>query len=119
MDAGIIRNFKLNYQKILMSFIVDQYKKFVLPDVKQSIKIACEAWNMVTKETIQNCFRHCDILEGEKKVNNSSIEEEISNKLLTFAELVKLHVPDFADAILTAEEFLNIEENEATSSVLT
>jgi hypothetical protein len=40
MDAGIIRNFKLQFTKILMNFIVnnlDEHKKIVLPDVKEAI----------------------------------------------------------------------------------
>jgi len=127
MDAGIIRNFKAQYTKLVMNFIVDcldKEKKLVLPDVKDAIKFANQAWNLVTKETIQNCFKHCDILKGEKNnVCFKSIEREISEKLLTYQVLIKTHsikfAPEVSTEVMSVDELLKSDESENTTKMLT
>ena len=65
MDAGIICNFKLKYRKSLLLHYVEQIDtagKFQLLDLKQALYLVRGSWDVVTQDTIQNCFRHTGIL---------------------------------------------------------
>ena len=78
-DAGIIRTLKAYYRKIFNRNLlraleldetlgnVEAHKKV---DVLKAMVWAVEAWNMVTKETICNCFNHC-------KVRTSSLNVQV------------------------------------------
>ena len=124
MDGGIIRNFKLQLNKILINFLVnnlDKEKKQILSDVILAIKFSREAWNLVTKETIQNCFRHCNIIDGEKEtLKTSAIETQIYEKILQYQSLIKLHEPSKAKVeFLIVNEMRSLEDQLATSEQLT
>ena len=48
MDAGIIRNLKLNYRKIFISSLIDSVeatKKIELPSIKEAINMIKKAWS--------------------------------------------------------------------------
>ena len=58
MDAGIIKNFKLNYRKQLvndyMSSLDASIEGFTI-DLKRAVLMISHAWQNVKKETIKNC----------------------------------------------------------------
>ena len=61
MDAGVIRCFKAHYRNLLMTKMIrelDAGRNFT-PDLYQAITLAAQAWESVSQQTMQNCFRHC------------------------------------------------------------
>ncbi|KAF8669472.1 CENP-B ARS binding protein-like protein [Rhizoctonia solani] len=69
MDAGIIRNFKGIYRKLLneraldldLQGVADPYKV----NQRESMHLLTRAWNEVSDTTIKNCWRHTGILPPE------------------------------------------------------
>ncbi|KAI5151657.1 hypothetical protein ENBRE01_2291 [Enteropsectra breve] len=60
MDAGIIANFKLDYQRSLVMELVrcTDLKETFSVSVFDAIHKIKDAWTKVTMETIFNCFKH-------------------------------------------------------------
>lgn len=57
MDAGIIRNLKLYYKKLLVEHIlksIENNNNIELPNEKDAIHMISSAWNLVKQETIAN-----------------------------------------------------------------
>ena len=71
-DAGIIKNFKVHYRKVIVkhalakvngsSLTSSQITKSV--DLLTSIRWVKQAWDGVKSDTITNCFKHCGFQEG-------------------------------------------------------
>ena len=67
-DAGIIKTFKVYYNKLLVKHYVRTIKEkcqIVPPDEKEAIYFIREAWDMVWRETITIFWRHCDIMPDQ------------------------------------------------------
>lgn len=66
MDAGIIKSFKTKYRKMLNDHALNLDAQGVDNPYKvnqlQSMKMLTRAWDEVSPETIQNCWRHTGIL---------------------------------------------------------
>ena len=65
LDAGIIRCFKAHYRKGLCLCAIDRDDKgaediFDL-NLLEGMKMAKEAWDAVSAETIKNCWKHTKI----------------------------------------------------------
>ncbi len=65
MDAGVIRTFKHHYKRKLVSKLIHFYDvhdegklKITLLD---ALNFSYDAWELVTKESIINCFRHAGV----------------------------------------------------------
>lgn len=66
MDAGIIQNFKLIYRKKLLRHVL-----FLMDDVSTATEVSecvalldaiqwlTSAWDQISEETIENCFKKC------------------------------------------------------------
>lgn len=72
MDQGIIQNFKLHYRTELMTSIssdsrdvTDFLKTF---NMKESIYMVGEAWNKVSKLSINNCWEHAMKMNDDSSV---------------------------------------------------
>src|SRR5437879_7725241 len=64
-DAGIIRNFKVNYRTFLVSkWVHDLDNEEVIKslNIKEAIEIIVDAWNNVKPAMIKNCWQHTKIL---------------------------------------------------------
>ena len=91
LDAGIIRNFKVKYRKLLLKFVISRVndKKTASEivkevDVLKAIRWVKEGWNQVDEETIRKCFRKCGFIpEVCKEIeSNDQIDTE-------FEELIR------------------------------
>ena len=62
IDQDIIKNFKTNYQKIIIRRIIATIKKKESrwKQLLMFLKLAKAAWREVTKKTVSNCFHHVD-----------------------------------------------------------
>jgi hypothetical protein len=89
-DAGIIKNFKNHYKKLLMQSLIEQYettKRFVYPDVKSAIYKIVNAWSKVTSDTIRHCWDHVDIYKkDEVEIEN----EEINVSRRTYEDIMNV-----------------------------
>ncbi|KAH9131546.1 hypothetical protein LEN26_007683 [Aphanomyces euteiches] len=56
LDAGVIKNFKVKYRKLLLSYLIS------LVDSIDNTSASSRAWSDVTVTTISNCFRHCGVI---------------------------------------------------------
>ncbi|CAE6431801.1 unnamed protein product [Rhizoctonia solani] len=66
MDAGIIKNFKGNYCKLLIKCALDLDMQGVADHYKvnqlQSMRMLTRVWEGVSESAIKNCWRHTGIL---------------------------------------------------------
>ena len=89
LNAGITRNFKHKYRKLLLRFVLSwidngQTASQIVEDVHafKEIMWLQTAWKNVIPETIKDCFKTC----GFDLENNSDANEEIN---IEFRELFK------------------------------
>lgn len=64
LDQGIIRAFKAHYKSRLVRKLISGIElnnSLPVITVRDAIEMAAAAWNIVTPETISNCWRHCGI----------------------------------------------------------
>lgn len=65
LDAGIIRCFKAHYRKGLCLRAIDRddegAEDIFDPNLLEGMKMAKEAWDAVSAETIKNCWKHTKI----------------------------------------------------------
>ena len=69
LDAGIIKNFKCHYRKLLLSHVLSQIdgNDFSASEIIKSVNVLTairwikEAWDKVKPETIRRCFKTCGI----------------------------------------------------------
>lgn len=92
LDMGIIKTFKTYYVNTLMNFFLNERESsnFLSKlNIRQAIVIISEAWEMLTVETIKNCWNKinehrksdlADIINDEVEENiNEVIEETFEN----------------------------------------
>ena len=113
MDAGIIKNLKHHYRRFLVKkrlACLDAHVEFKvnLLDAVQWLK---HAWNLVTAQTIVNCYRHVgfqapatDDETGAQCSDDSSDEDEAGAAWQAAQE------SGLADDNLSFAEFVNIDE---------
>ena len=82
LDAGIIKNFKVEYRKKLMRYvlvwIVDDRNAYEI-DIIQTIEWITSAWKEVSKDTSKNCFAKCGVAEGPAIIDDDKdVDEELS-----------------------------------------
>ena len=81
MDAGIIKNFKINYRTAYLKHLISQIETESFDaavgniNILQAIQWIKEAWNNVSAAIVQNCFHHCHIARGEEVDDNPFITE--------------------------------------------
>ena len=65
LDAGIIRCFKAHYRKGLCLRAIDRddegAENILDLNLLEGMKMAKEAWDAVSEETIKNCWKHTNI----------------------------------------------------------
>ena len=83
LDAGIIRNFKLNYRKKLLRFVISRINDNVKAtdiiqevDVLKAISWIKSAWGEASEETIVNCFKKCGFRKSQPDAQLTDFAEE-------------------------------------------
>ena len=110
LDAGIMKNFKVKYQKKLLRHVIarisndrsasDITKK---ADILQAITWVAAAWKEVSETTIKNSFARCGIVQHVVENDKSELDDE-------FVELFKeLTDMNEAENDFTAEEYIDID----------
>ena len=116
-DAGIIRNFKVYYRKILVSQWIrelNEGQEMKKLNIKEAIEIVADAWDNVKQETIKNCWLSTGILPAEMTlVNADNMEtDEADNDIVELiSALDSLSIAEPSIDSLTANEYIEIDNN--------
>lgn len=106
LDAGIIRSFKANYKKYLLRHVMLQYDKdcdvkkcFTDITIKDAIIFTSWAVNVITPETIKNCWNKTGLINNELCFveDNTTIYEEINDDILVLDSQNPLDANDYID----------------------
>ena len=83
LDAGIMRNFKHKYRKLLVRYVVSQINEGkttseIIKEVRllKAISWLQIAWKNVVPETIKQCYKKCGFDVGNTSVVNEEIDSE-------------------------------------------
>lgn len=110
LDLGIIHSFKRHYRKNLVrkavALIEEGNRENVKIDVLQAINFIVVAWENVSPETIQNCFK--------KAQGNVAVTENVSNHEMENDEIMQ-----FEDGEgVTFDEYVSVDDKVVTSGVI-
>ena len=116
LDAGIIWSFKAHYRRMQVKLFIDLLEKDEKPDVslKEAIRFIAQAWNLVSSQTISNCWKHSLglVQQGEEDTTedpNPDPAEELEGLLRSL---------DHASP-MTFEQYLNTDNDLDTGDTLT
>ena len=83
LDAGIIRNFKVKYQKSLVKYVLlrindNAYAAEIVQDLNilMAIRWVQRAWKDVTPSTVKRCFEKCGFREGDDELMEDIDKDE-------------------------------------------
>ena len=124
LDAGIIKNFKVFYRKCLVKHTLARINDASLDGVNAStisksvdillaIRWIKQAWELVTADTVKNCFRQCGI---SPESGRSAQSEDPFADLDTETK----HMDDLDELVeelhcgLTGDEYVNAEDGLTT-----
>ena len=118
LDAGIIRNFKVQYRKLLVAHTLAQIdgSSLTASEVTKSVHIltaiqwAKQAWEAVKEETVVNCFRHC----GMQATVAEPTEDPFPDLDEDDAQLEDLVEQLHPDDCMTATEYAEADNEVAT-----
>mmetsp|Transcript_16178 Transcript_16178/g.43921 ORF Transcript_16178/g.43921 Transcript_16178/m.43921 type:complete len:272 (+) Transcript_16178:917-1732(+) len=116
MDAGIIRAFKAHFRRFHLLWVISQLDAMgegvsadkVLPTVRQAIEWTSKAWACVTKQTVQNCWKHVKILPSGADLRLSDESHDALDQLLVLLEDIARN--NTVEDPCTAQEFVSIRE---------
>ena len=118
MDQGVIRNLKAHYRKKVVRLCikaVDSNKTLPKISILQVMKHLVSSWNVVSKETIVNCFKKSNISKSNQQ---AAVNDDDGPFKSLQEDLEKLHDLD-NDAIqpnLSAESFADLDSEVVTSA---
>ena len=81
LDAGVIKNFKVHYRRLLLQHTLSCINESDLStssivktiNILMAIRWIRQAWDEVKPETIMNCFRHCGALPPQNCEQEDSL----------------------------------------------
>ena len=89
MDQGVIRSLKAHYRgRVVCLFCRALEKKEPCPKISilQSMKILADSWEVLTKETIINCFRKAGITPAVQQTaiaDSDALFKDLQESLMT------------------------------------
>ena len=123
LDAGIIKNFKVHYRKLLIRHTLaaindteDNASKICKSvNVLLAIRWIKQAWELVSPTTIKNCFKHCGALSTESEEELTDPFSDLDTQGCDVADLDELLTP--FDSCITATEYVDEEDDLSTCYV--
>ena len=100
MDQGVIRSLKAHYRGRVVRFLCRALvKKEPCPKISilQSMKILADSWEVVTKETVINCFRKARITPAVQQAAIADLDaqfKDLQESLNDLRKAVSSMVPD-------------------------
>ena len=120
MDQGVIRSLKAKYRSALCLYInrIESGQELPKISILDAMKFLVQAWNRVTKDTVQNCFKRAGISKDAQADAVEEIDYRFKSLQSDLDELRLLDqslVPDGT----TAEDYTDTDKNlVVTESVL-
>ncbi|XP_067682758.1 tigger transposable element-derived protein 6-like [Haliotis asinina] len=108
MDAGIIRTFKARYKK----YLVKHFIQCAEDDLPQTLNLKT-AWSEVKGSTIQNCYRHVDIIPTP----SDAVIDEDDMALSELRQFLQ-RFPNENGDIENADDFIDIDNDAKTTPSL-
>ena len=117
LDAGIIRNFKHKYRKLLVRYVVSHIGEGktasqIIKEVHvlKAITWLQTAWKSVVPETITHCFKKCDFDAGNTSVVNEEIDTEFQELFAQMSDETTIdEYIDFDFETVTSEAAVNTQ----------
>ena len=118
LDAGIIKNFKVQYRKLLVAHTLAQIdgSSLTASEITKSVHILTaiqwmkQAWDAVKEETVVNCFRHCGMQAAVAKTTEDPFADLDENEAQLEDLIEQLHPYD----CVTASEYAEADDEVAT-----
>ena len=115
LDAGIIKNFKVQYRKLLVAHTLVQIdgSSLTASEITKSVDILTVirwvkyAWEAVKEETVVNCFRHCGIQPTDAEL--SAVEDPFADLDEDEAQLEDLVEQLNPDDHMTGTEYADVD----------
>ena len=121
MDAGIIAAFKKRYRSFQLSMALDREKNDIVNiykvDILQAMLWCRDSWNMVTPESIKNCWSHTGLLDAVKvdfSVMELDTEENVVDEII---EQLTAH-PLALDEYLTRDNDFEVHQQFTDADIL-
>ena len=76
MDAGVNKNLKHHYRKMILQrkiLAIENKEEFKL-NMKERLFLLARSWNLVTCQTISNCFKKAKIISPPAMVEHDDVE---------------------------------------------
>ena len=118
LDAGIIKNFKVCYRKLIVKHALAKIKdtphtaseitKSI--DVLMAIRWIKHAWDSVRSNTITNCFKHCGFFCGSADISDPFADLDDQDE---FDADLEDQVSQF-DGDMSANSYVNCDDDLAT-----
>ena len=121
MDQGVIRSLKAKYRSAVVKLYITRIesgKELPKISILDAMKFLVQAWNRVSKDTIQNCFRRAGI---SKDAQTDAVEEidDPFKSLQSDLDELRLLDPSLVPDETTAEDYTDTDKNlVVTESVL-
>ena len=120
LDAGIIKNFKVHYRRLLLRHTLAKVDESKLNasaiaksiDILTAIRWIKQAWEKVESKTIKNCFRHCGVVEMEAE-DESDPFADLQDDEQTSCESLQDLVSQF-DPTMTSNDYLTADDDLST-----
>ena len=112
MDQGVIRNLKAHYRGRVVGLLCRaSEEKELCPKISilQSMKILADSWEVVTKETIINCFRKAGITPNRLPLLRAS-DDPLKDLQESLNDLRKADSPMVPDD-LTATALVSLDDD--------
>jgi len=119
MDAGVIKNMKHLYRKEVLRKQIHalEHKIPFQINMKEVVMLIAHAWNLVQRETIQNCFRQSQI-ETRAEVEMVSEANDKATSGEDMIGLLKSHGVDLPETF-SFEEFVEADAHLQTCGIPT
>ena len=109
LDAGIIKNFKVQYRKLLVAHTLAQIdgSSLTASEITKSVHILAaiqwmkQGWDAVKEETVVNCFRHCGMQAAVAETTEDPFADLDENEAQLEDLVEQLHPDD----CMTASEY--------------
>ena len=115
MDAGIIRNFKLYYHRLLTNHFMEclDNDQPMAINVRFALRFISQAWGFVKPQTIVNCWRHVQIMPTTTALPDEAEDDLPLTQLTELLSKLPVDLP-----IMSADAYVDIDKVTETGEAL-
>ena len=113
MDQGVIRSLKAHYRERFVRLLcraLEKKEPCSMISILQSLKILVDSWEVVSKETIINCFRKAGITPAVQQAAISDSDDPFNDLQESLNDLRKADLSKVPDDV-TATALVSLDDN--------